>query len=53
MYENRAILKSIIPKIFGSKQDSRENSEEDIAQSDGNEQGLAFLLILHYYKTRF
>ncbi|XP_022848677.1 type I inositol polyphosphate 5-phosphatase 5-like [Olea europaea var. sylvestris] len=31
--------KSIIPKIFGSKQDSRENSEEDIAQSDGNEQG--------------
>ncbi|CAA3008403.1 type I inositol polyphosphate 5-phosphatase 5 [Olea europaea subsp. europaea] len=26
-------------KIFGSKQDSRENSEEDIAQSDGNEQG--------------
>ncbi|CAI9767004.1 unnamed protein product [Fraxinus pennsylvanica] len=29
--------KSIIPKIFGSKQNSRENSEEDIAQSDGNE----------------
>ncbi|KAL2531360.1 DNAse I-like superfamily protein [Abeliophyllum distichum] len=29
--------KSIIPKIFGSKQNSRENSEEDIAQSDGHE----------------
>ncbi|XP_073293503.1 type I inositol polyphosphate 5-phosphatase 5 [Primulina huaijiensis] len=43
--------KSIIPKIFGSKRDSREGSEEDIVPSDGNETDLDTKIITSRKKT--
>lgn len=38
-------MKSIIPKIFSSKRNGRENSEEDVSQPNGNDHGESLPLL--------